>query len=69
MDIIRNADGTLVVPVEPERAHGDENDPEATAASTSACAASPSTPLCSPVAGLNTGDVRSPTPFVRWPWM
>lgn len=34
MDIIRNADGTLVVPVDPERAHGDENDPEATAAST-----------------------------------
>ena len=29
MDIIRNADGTLVVPVEPERTHGDENDGEA----------------------------------------
>jgi len=34
MDIIRNADGTLVVPVEPERVHVDENDPDATEAPT-----------------------------------
>ena len=31
MDIVRNADGTLVVPVEPERQHGTDDDADTSA--------------------------------------
>ena len=40
---------------------------DATAASTSATLASPTEPVCSPVAGLNTGEVRPDCPGVNRP--
>ena len=51
MDIVRNDDGTLVVPVEPERAHAADDDEDASSGEADGQATQPTTRILHPGEG------------------